>query len=130
MDLSYPILSDSGNDRQSATLGLCPTQSFRIRDIGDSQPKTLDFLEFLPIIKVFPYVGKRHLFVSSDLFRFEACETVSYFRGLSKTLALLMFCPSLSIQIRAVIDSQRLLVFPYMEKRDFINVFTGLNNDQ
>ena len=41
--LSYPILSDSGNDRQSATLGLCPTQSIRIRAIVDSQPKTLDF---------------------------------------------------------------------------------------
>ena len=37
--LSYPILSDSGNDRQSATLGLCPTQSIRIRAIVDSQPK-------------------------------------------------------------------------------------------
>ena len=111
-------------------LWACPTQSYRIRDIGDSQQKTLDFLEFSPIIKVSPYIGKRDLFVSSDLFRFEACETVSYFRGLSKTLALLMFCLSLSIQIRAMIDSQRLLVFPYVEKRDFINVFTGLNNDQ
>ena len=39
-------------------------------------------------------------------------------------------CPSLSIQIHGIVDSQRLLVFPYMEKRDFINVFTSLNNGQ
>jgi hypothetical protein len=51
-------------------------------------------------------------------------QNAGFFDGMSPC------CPSLSIQIRAMIDSQRLLVFPYMEKRDFINVFVVINNGQ
>jgi len=61
---------------------------------------------------VSPYIGKRDPFVLSDVFRFAACETVSYFWDLSKTLGLLMVCPSQCIQIRAIGGSQPKLVFP------------------